>query len=299
MRVTDLFARKAGKPIISFEFSRPKSEKAAANLDKAIENYLKPAAPDYVSVTFGAGGSTREGSIELVDQLKNHKGFDVVAYLACVGVAPAELNVCLDRFLALGVDTIFAIRGDAPTWDENYQAHPEALPHASDLIELIKGRSDVCIGAAGYPEGHVEADSLERDLERVKLKVDSGAEYIVAQYFYDNQYFFDFVAAARSQGVDVPIFAGIMPIYTVKLMENLAKICGCTITDEVRQGLAACPADDKQAVAQFGIELATRQCRGLLEHGVDGLHFYTMNRGKSIAAILDTLRAEGLLELGG
>ncbi len=294
MRVTDLHEKKAGKPIISFELSRPKSEKAAANLEKAIA-LMKAAEPDYVSVTFGAGGSTREGSFELVQKLKEEKGFDVVAYLACVGLGPDELTGCLDKFKALGVETILAIRGDAPTWDESYQPHSEALLHASDLLELVKSRYDFCLGAAGYPEGHQEADSKDKDLEYAKLKVEKGADYIVTQYFYDNQFFFDFVERARTSGIEVPIYAGVMPVYTVKLMENLAKICGATITDTVREGLAKLPPDDKKAVVDFGIELATEQCRGLLQHGVDGLHFYTMNRGKSVGTILSTLRAEGLL----
>jgi len=294
MRVVDLYEQKAGKPVISFELSRPKNEKAAAKLDKALEK-LRAARPDYVSVTFGAGGSTREGSFELVDALANDKGFDVVAYLACVGMAPSHVTACLDKFASLGIETIFAVRGDAPTWDESYTPHPEALPHASDLIELANQHYDFCLGAAGYPEGHIEAEDIARDLEYLKLKVDKGAEYIVAQYFYDNRFFFEFLDRARAIGIDVPIFPGVMPIYNVKLMESLAQICGATITDEVRKGLGELPADDKKAVADFGIRFATEQCRELLERGVDGLHFYTMNRAKSVVSVLENLRGEGLL----
>jgi methylenetetrahydrofolate reductase (NADPH) len=289
-----LFKQKAGKPVISFEFSRPKSEKAAANLEKALVT-LKAAEPDYVSVTFGAGGSTREGSFELVDKLKNEKGFKVVAYIAGVGLGPDDLTACMDKFKSLDIGTIFVIRGDPPTWDENYKPHPGSLSYASDLLAFIKKDYDFCLGAAAYPEGHIEAESLEKDLEYVKLKQDQGAEYIVAQYFYDNQYFFDFVEKARGIGVTVPIVPGIMPIYTVKMMENLAKICGATITQPIRDGLAKLPPDDKKAVSQFGVDFATEQCRGLLKHGVDGLHFYTMNRAKSVSTILGTLRGEGLL----
>jgi len=293
MRVTDLYQQKAGKPIISFEFSRPKNDKAAANLDKALET-LKVAAPDYVSVTFGAGGSSREGSFELVEKLKHEKGFEVVAYLAGIGLGPDDLCACLDKFSSLGVETILAIRGDEPTWDDQYEAHPAALPHASDLLGFIRSRYDFCLGAAGYPEGHLEAESKEKDLAYLKLKVEQGAGYIVAQYCYDNQFFFDFVKRARVAGITVPIFAGIMPIYTTKLMENLAKICGATITETVRQGLGK-TGDDKKAVTQLGVDFATEQCRELLDHGVDGIHFYTMNRGNTVSAVLRTLRSEGLL----
>ncbi|MBW2525174.1 MAG: methylenetetrahydrofolate reductase [Deltaproteobacteria bacterium] len=294
MRVSELPEKKGGRRIISFEVSRAKTDKAAANLDKALAR-MKAAEPDYVSVTFGAGGSTREGSFELLGKLQEEMGFDVVAYLACVGLGPDELVACLDQFQALGVETVLAIRGDTPTWDESFQAHPEALAHASDLVAFIKSRYDFCVGVAGYPEGHLEAESEEADLRYLKLKVDQGADYVVAQYFYDNQLFFDFVERARSLGIEVPIYPGIMPIYTVKLMENLARICGATITEAVRDGLARLPPDDKQAVVDFGIELATEQCRGLLRQGVDGLHFYTMNRAKSVGIITSTLREEGLL----
>ncbi len=294
MRVSGLFEKKAGKPVISFEFSRPKTDKAAANLDKALV-LLKAAEPDYVSVTFGAGGSTREGSFQLVDKLKNEKGFEVVAYVASVGLAPGDLVESLDRFKALGMETIFAIRGDAPTWDESYKPHPEALSYASELVSFIKERHDFCVGAAGYPEGHLEAESKDKDLEYLKLKQDQGAEYIVAQYFYDNQYYFDFVDRARAAGVTVPIVPGVMPIYTVKLMENLARLCGATITDPIREGLAKLDPEEKGAVGRFGIEFATEQCRGLLKQGVPGLHFYTMNRGKGVSTIVQTLRDEGLL----
>jgi methylenetetrahydrofolate reductase (NADH) len=294
MRVSGLLEKKAGKPVISFEFSRPKTDKAAANLDKALV-LLKAAEPDYVSVTFGAGGSTREGSFQLVDKLKNQNGFEVVAYVASVGLAPGDLIESLDRFKELGMETIFAIRGDAPTWDESYKPHPEALSYASELVSFIKERHDFCVGAAGYPEGHLEAESKDKDLEYLKLKQDKGAEYIVAQYFYDNQYYFDFVDRARAAGVTVPIVPGVMPVYTVKLMENLARLCGATITDPIREGLAKLDPEEKGAVGRFGIDFATEQCRGLLKHGVPGLHFYTMNRGKGVSTIVQTLRDEGLI----
>jgi len=294
MRVRDLIAKKKGKPIISFELSRPKNEQAAANLEKALDKMVA-AEPDYVSVTFGAGGSTREGSFELVDKLKNERGLPTVAYLAGVGLGRDDLASCCDRFKELGVQTLFVIRGDPPTWDDSYEPHPEAFRHASDLLAFIKSRYDFCLGAAAYPEGHIEAESLDKDVEYVKLKQDKGADYIVAQYFYDNQYYFDFLEKAKAAGVTVPIFPGVMPIYTVKLMETLAKVCGVTITDEVRVGLGKLPPDDKDAVGNFGIDLATKQCRGLLERGVPGLHCYTMNRGKAVFDILKTLRTEGLL----
>lgn len=294
MNVADLYRKKAGKPVISFEFSRPRTQKAAANLEKALDR-LEECNPDYVSVTFGAGGSTREGSYELVEKLENERKLPTVAYLAGVGLGPDDLETCIQKFKDLGMETLFVIRGDPPTWEDSYEPHPGALSYASEMISFVKDRADFCIGAAAYPEGHIEAESLEKDLEFVKLKQDRGAEYIVAQYFYDNDYFYTFLDKARDAGVTVPIFPGIMPIYSVKLMRNLAKVCGATITQAVEDGLSKLGPDDKAAVRDFGIELATKQCRDLLKHGAEGLHFYTMNRSRSVTAIIANLREEGLL----
>jgi len=294
MRVVDLYSSNTTKPIISFEFSRPKTEKAAASLNKAFDS-LAAANPDYVSVTFGAGGSNREGGFELVEHLKNHRNLNTVAYIAGVGMGPDAITEVLDRFKTIGINTVFAIRGDAPTWDENYQPHPEAMEYASDLLPFIKKQHDFCVGAAGYPESHSEAVSPEQDLEMLKLKVDQGAEYIVAQFFYDNQFFYDYVDKARVMGIKVPIIPGIMPIYSVKMTENLAGLCGTKIVKKVRDGLDQLPKDDKAAVVQFGIDLATEQCRDLIKNGVKGIHFYTMNRSKTVVSILNNLKAEGLL----
>jgi methylenetetrahydrofolate reductase (NADPH) len=292
MRVANLYEKSGLHPFLSFEFSRPKNEMAAANLDRTLDS-LTRLSPDYVSVTFGAGGSSREGSYELLDTLKNKRGLNVVAYIAGIGLGPEEVLEALEKFKSIGVETVFVIRGDAPTWDENYKPHPDAMLYASDLLKFIKSRYDFCLGAAGYPETHMEAVSPEKDLDYLKLKVDEGAEYIVAQYFYDNQYFYDYLDRVQANGINVPVVPGVMPIYTVKMTENLARICGTTITEKVRNGLDSLPPEDKEAVLQYGIDLATDQCKDLLKHGVPGLHFYTMNRGKSIVSIMDKLKADG------
>ena len=292
MRVANLYEKSGLHPILSFEFSRPKNKMAAANLDRTLDS-LTRLSPDYVSVTFGAGGSSREGSYELLDTLKNKRGLNVVAYIAGIGLGPEEVLEALEKFKSIGMETVFVIRGDAPTWDENYKPHPDAMLYASDLLKFIKSRYDFCLGAAGYPETHMEAVSPEKDLDYLKLKVDEGAEYIVAQYFYDNQYFYDYLDRVQANGINVPVVPGVMPIYTVKMTENLARICGTTITEKVRNGLDSLPPEDKEAVLQYGIDLATDQCKDLLKHGVPGLHFYTMNRGKSIVSIMDKLKADG------
>jgi len=288
MHAANLYEKSGKRPVISFEFSRPKNENAAINLEKALDS-LTNLSPDYVSVTFGAGGSTREGSYELIDKLKNERRLNVVAYIAGIGLGPYEVVEAIEKFKSIGVETIFVIRGDAPTWDENYKPHPDSMLNASDLLKFIKSRYEFCLGAAGYPETHLEALSSEKDLDYLKLKVDEGAEYIVAQYFYDNQFFYDYLDKIQAKGINVPVVPGVMPIYTLKMTENLARICGTTITEKVRNGLDSLPADDKEEILQYGIDLATEQCRDLLKHGVPGLHFYTMNRGKSIMRIMENI----------
>jgi methylenetetrahydrofolate reductase (NADPH) len=293
MRITDLWSTKE-KPTVSFELFPARSTEAADKLEKVIDN-LAAVEPDFVSVTFGAGGSTREGSYQLVKKLKNEKGLKVVAYFACYGLGPDDITSVLDSYKELGIETILAVRGDAPKELEDFQSHPESLAHASDLLAFLTARYDFCLGGAGYPEGHIEAVSKEKDLEYLKLKVKNGAEYLIANYTYDNRYFFDFVDQCRSLVIDVPILPGVMPIYSIKMMESLSNICGAAITDEIRQGLAKLPPDDNQAVANFGIEFAYRQCKELIEKGVPGIHIYTMDRSKASVELVTRLRKEGLL----
>lgn len=293
MKATNLWG--AGrKPTVSFELFPPRSPKGAEKLEKAIGE-LAGLRPDFVSVTFGAGGSTREGSRQLVDKLKNEKMLEVVAYFAGCGLGPEDITAVLDVYQTLGIENVLVVRGDEPKDLEDFRPHPQSFAHASDLIEFIRPRYDFCLGTAGYPEGHIDCESKDKDLEYLKLKVDNGAEYIISNYFYDNRYFFDFVVRCRALGIDVPILAGTMPIYSVKMMNMLAGMCGATITDEVRSGIASLPEDDKEALVNFGIEFATAQCRELLENGVPGLHFYTMDLSKSTVAIVDRLRDDGLL----
>ena len=292
MKVTDIWNANQS-PSISFELFPAKSEKGAVSIAKTIDT-LAALKPDFVSVTFGAGGSTREGSRQLIQKLKHEKGLEVVAYFACFGLGPDEIIAVLDSYHEMGVESILAVRGDTPR-EEGFEPHPESLPHASDLVSFIRPRYDFCIGAAGYPEGHIDAPSKEKDLEYLKLKVDQGAEYIIANYFYDNSYFFNFVDRCRSAGIEVPILPGVMPIYSIKMMEMLASLCGATIPDEVRAGIAVLDADDKGALLNFGIDYAYNQCTELLEKGAPGIHFYTMDRSRSTESIVKRLRSEGLL----
>ncbi|MCK5075536.1 MAG: methylenetetrahydrofolate reductase, partial [Calditrichia bacterium] len=278
---------------ISFELFPPRSEKAALNLDKAIDT-LATLKPDFVSVTFGAGGSTREGSYQLVKKLKVDKGLEVITYFAGYGLGPKDIMGVLDSYQTIGIENILVVQGDIPQ-DEGFEPHPDSMNHASDLVAFIQPKYNFCVGVAGYPEGHIDSPGKEKDLEYLKLKVDKGAKYIIANYFYDNQYFFDFVDRCREAGIDVPIIPGIMPIYSIKMMERLAQMCGATITREIHDGIAALPEEDTEALLAYGIDYAYHQCAELLKAGVPGLHIYTMDRSKSTIGLINRLREEGLL----
>jgi methylenetetrahydrofolate reductase (NADPH) len=280
-------------PTLSFELFPARTEKAAANLDKTVD-MLADLKPDFVSVTFGAGGSTRDGSRQLIQKLMHDKGLEVVAYFACYGLAPDEIVEVLDSYRDIGVESVLAVRGDEPR-EEGYTPHPGSLQHASDLVSFIRPRYEFCLGVAAYPEGHIEASSKEKDLDYLKLKVDQGAEFIITNYFYDNNYFFDFIGRCRNAGIEVPILPGIMPVYSVKMMGILAGMCGATITDDLSQGIDSLPDGDTEALLAFGIDFAYRQCAELLKAGVPGLHIYTMDRWKSSAGVVTRLLAEGLL----
>ena len=292
MKVTEMWKKK--QPTVSFEFFPARNAEAAEKLERVIDQ-LAIMEPDFVSVTFGAGGSTRVGSRQLVDTLKNDLKLEVMAYFAGYGLGPDDIQGVMDSYLDLGVDNVLVVRGDPPHEQPDFKPHSASLPHASDMLEFIRPRYHFCLGAAGYPEGHIEAESKQKDLEYLKLKVDKGAEFIITNYFYDNRYYFDFVAACRSLGLKVPILPGIMPIFSLKMMANLAKLCGASISDDLRQRLAALPEGDTRALLNFGIDFAFEQCKELIGAGVPGLHFYTMDRSQSAAGVVPRLRREGLL----
>lgn len=292
MRVTDLW--KAGsKPTFAFEFFPAKTPKAAANLDITVST-LAGLKPDFVTVTFGAGGSTREGSRQLAAKLRGEMGLEVIAYFAGFGLGPQDITSVLRGYAENGVENFLVVRGDPPR-DPDFRPHPESLPYASDLLAFIRPRFPFCLGAAGYPEGHVRAASKEQDVDFLKRKVDQGAEYILTNYFYDNRFFFEYLERCRARGITVPILAGVMPIYGIKITDTLAATCGASVPDSLRRAMSALSEEDKAGILEFGVDYAVRQCRELIRADVPGLLFYTMDRWESGSAVVGELKREGLL----
>ena len=288
MRIDEILARD-GDPAFSFEFFPPKTPEGEANLYRALEA-LRPLAPDFVSVTYGAGGSTRSKTLEIVARIREEHELEAMAHFTCVGATVDELRSTLDEMAGLGVDNVLALRGDPPAGQSEWTQTEGGLRYSRELVELIAGNYGFAIGAACFPETHIHATSAEDDLRYLKAKVDAGARFLITQLFFDNDLYFDFVERARAIGVDVPIVPGILPITGYGQLAKVTSLCGATIPDHVLEELDA-RREDEEAVAEFGVAYATLQCADLLARGAPGIHFYTLNRSPATRAILAALRA--------
>ena len=242
-----------------------------------------------MSVTYGAGGSTREKTIEIVKRIRDEYGLEAMAHFTCVGATVEQLRATLDEMRAAGIDNVLALRGDPPAGQEQWTKTEGGLEFSRELVELIADGYPFAIGAACFPETHIHATSPEADLEHLVTKVDAGVDFLITQLFFDNAYYFDFVARARAAGVKVPIIPGIMPITRVGQVERMAQMCGSAIPDALRQELHA-RGEDAEAVLDFGVAYATLQCAELLAAGAPGIHFYTLNRSPATRAILSALK---------
>ena len=287
MRIVDLFGR--GESVFSFEFFPPKTEAGEQALLRTIVN-LRDLKPSFVSVTYGAGGSTREKTIDIVTRVKREHGIEAMAHLTCVGHDRDEIAAILDRLAAAGIENVLPLRGDPPQGQTVFVRPANGFGHASELVRFIRERGDpFCLAGAGYPEGHQECRDLARDIEHLREKVAAGVDFVITQLFYDNADYFAFVERARRVGIAVPLVPGIMPITNVAQIERIARLCGARIPAELRAQLQAAEHDDA-AVQAIGIDYATRQCRALLAGSAPGIHFYTLNQSPATAAILAELR---------
>ena len=286
MRIDEILASR--RPVFSVEFFPPKTAEATEGLYTTARE-LKELEPDFVSVTYGAGGSTRDGTVEITRALKE-MGFETMAHLSCVGETTEGLAATLDRIEAAGIENVFALRGDPPRGQEDFVQPEGGLGSAAELAAFIAEGWDFTIGGACFPEVHPEAPDLDTDLTYLKTKVDAGASFLITQLFFDNSVYFDFVAAARAKGIEVPILAGVIPVAGFAQTKRICELCDATIPPRLEEAFRACGGDEK-AEFELGVAYAAQQCAELLIAGAPGIHFYALNRAPATRAVLGALRA--------
>ena len=291
MRIADRFAQPG--PVFSFEFFPPKSPEAVERL-YATATELKALKPAFVSVTYGAGGSTRQLTVDLVTRIKRDIGLETMAHLTCVGHTKAELADVLDTLAAGGIENVLALRGDPQKGQPTFVPTPRGFTYGQELTRFVKERYGFCIGGAAHPEKHLESPDVESDLRHLKEKVDGGAEFLITQLFFDADDYFRFVERARAVGITVPILPGIMPVTNVAQLQRFTSMCGASIPVSLRDLLEGVK-DDDTAVIAVGVEWAADQCRRLLAGGAPGIHFYTLNRSHSAQMVFEELYRSGAL----
>jgi methylenetetrahydrofolate reductase (NADPH) len=287
MRIDEILEDR--KPVFSFEFFPPKTDEGMENLWRAAQE-LKHDEPSFVSVTYGAGGSTRDRTIAIVKRIKQELGLEAMAHFTCVGATTDELRAVLDEMRDAGIENVLALRGDPPKGQTEWTATEGGLSYSTELIEMIESGYDFTIGAACFPEVHPAATSVESDIGFLKQKVDAGAKFLITQLFFDNEQYFDFVERARAAGIDVPIIPGVMPITNFSQIKRFTEMCGATIPAQLECELDS-RQDDPDAVRDLGVAYATLQCSELLARGAPGIHFYVLNRAPVARSVLAALRA--------
>ena len=286
MRIDELLA--GPEPVFSFEFFPPKTEQGEQNLYAALSE-LRTLEPSFVSVTYGAGGSTRTKTIEIVKRIKDDYGLEAMAHFTCVGATVSELRATLDEMQSAGIENVLALRGDPPAGQEDWVKTEGGLEYSRELVTLIKRHYPFAIGAACFPETHIHAAGPQADLEHLAEKVGAGVDFLITQLFFDNSLYFDFVDRARGAGIDVPIIPGILPITQISQLERMTKMCGASIPAGLHRELRV-RESQPEAVIDFGVAYATLQCAELLASGAPGIHFYTLNRSPATRAILGALK---------
>ena len=289
MKISKRF--QTGKPVISFEFFPPKTDAGFAPLFRSIAE-LQVLDPGFVSVTMGAGGSTRSKTVDLVIRIQRETGLTAMAHLPCVGFEREQVGTILTQLAEGGVENVLALRGDSPADDADFVKPQNGFGFANDLIDYTRKQNpELCIVAACYPETHPEARSAQDDLDHAKRKVDAGAELLITQLFFENARFFSFMDRIRAAGITVPVVPGIMPIVSRAGVKRMTSMCGCEIPSELNVQLEAV-GDDEAATQELGVRWGTMQCRELLDSGVPGLHFYTLNKSSATRQIYENLFAK-------
>jgi methylenetetrahydrofolate reductase (NADPH) len=285
MKISDILS--TGKQTISFEFFPPKTDEGLESLFKTIDR-LKVYRPDYVSVTYGAGGSTRDRTEDIVIRIKDETGLRVMSHLTCVAQTKEDVHNVLVRLEEVGIENVLGLRGDPPRGEEKFVPAEGGFLYASELIAHIRENFDFGIAGACFPEGHLDSVDLEADIAYLKKKIEAGADFLITQLFFDNRDFFDFMDRAERAGIHLPVIAGILPILSTPQIRRFTALCGAKIPPELDQQLDRF-ADDDDAVREIGIEHATTQVEELWRSGVAGVHLYTLNRSYSVSRLLDSL----------
>lgn len=289
MRISEFYKKQ--KRTISFEFFPPKTSEAEEKLFETVAQ-LKPLNPSFVSVTYGAMGSTRTNTLRIVSRIKKESGIEAAAHLTCVGHTRAEIEKILGDLQQNDIENIVALRGDPPKGETTYKPLPGGLPHACDLVKFIRNHPKYSqsfdLAVAGYPETHVECRDPKKDLDHLKYKVDQGANVVITQLFFDNRDYFDFVDRAIAAGIKIPIIPGIMPVTQGSQIEKFASMCGSKIPPLMKETIVRC-GEDQKAVEAYGVDYATGQCADLFKQGVPGIHFYTLNKSYATQKIVKNL----------
>jgi methylenetetrahydrofolate reductase (NADPH) len=286
MRIIDCFG--SSRPVFSFEFFPPKTDEGVRNLFATVQELAK-LRPSFVSVTYGAGGSTRALTVDLVARIKQEIGLEAMAHLTCVGHSATELAGILDELESQGIENVLPLRGDPPRGETEFVRPADGFGYAQELVRFIKPRYDFCLAGACYPEGHVEAVSKKDDLQHLREKAESGVDFLITQLFFDPADYFRFVERARARGIKQPIVPGIMPVTNVAQIERFTTMCGASIPAKLQATLDAVREDD-EAVIAAGVDWATWQCHTLLEGGAPGIHFYTLNRSRATRNVFENLQ---------
>jgi methylenetetrahydrofolate reductase (NADPH) len=277
-----------GEPTFSFEFFPPKNFSSILELGINIGQLMK-LSPSFISVTYGAGGSTQDASFNLIDYINNKIGLVTMAHYTCVNATKEKVARDMDYFEEINIDNLILLRGDPPKGDTGPDTTGGDFRYASDLIEFVSLKNKFCIAAAGYPEAHPESETPDDDLKYLKYKVDKGADFVVTQLFFDNQYYFDYVERARKAGITIPIVPGIMPITNFKQIKKFTQMCGATIPQHLIEKLEPYQ-EDLSKTYEIGVEFSIDQCRELLQKGAPGLHFYTLNKSRATVDIYSSIK---------
>jgi methylenetetrahydrofolate reductase (NADPH) len=283
------------KPMISFEIFPPKTNKGMENLQIIIPELIS-LKPDFITVTYGALGSTQERTLEIASKIKNHYNMETACHLTCVGASRTQLDYIIKRIYEANIRNIVALRGDAPQGEEKFIPPPDGLSHAHELVKHIRqfekkeGIEKFGIAVAGYPEKHLEAESMEKDIANLGLKIEAGADVIITQLFFENKFFFNFIKKVREAGIDVPIIPGLMPVLSVRQIQHITSMCGSTIPPKLQSELNLAVDDDDKA-QEIGVRQCISQAKDLIASGVKGIHFYVLNKTTHMRRIMEAIRS--------